>query len=111
MIRARSRTLRLRRFWERPWEGATCRPEALRDLRWTNHRTLYDCAWFGPKMLTALVSCADVENVDTIHLASHGECPHRIRVIIAGVDNRTRLYRRLRDLARGDSIGRATRAA
>src|SRR2546422_879064 len=99
------RTVRLRRFWNRPWEGATCGAEALCDLRWANHRTLGENSWWGPKMLTALVSCADVADVDTIHLASHGDCPHMIRVVIAGVDNRTRVYRELRARARGSRGG------
>jgi len=100
--------LRLRRFWNRPWQGARCRAAALSDVRWTNHRTLTDPAWFGPKMLTALVSCAAVENVETIHAAAHGPCPHTIRVIIAGVDNRTRAYRNLVTAARRDATGHRT---
>lgn len=102
-------TIRLRRFWNHYWEGATCPPEALHDLRWANHRTFGESSWFGPKMLTALVSCADVQEVNTIHIGSHGPCPHTIRVIIAGVDNPTKIYRHFRDLAQAADEAHAAR--
>jgi hypothetical protein len=88
--------IRLRRFWDRP-SGATCNPDDLHDLLWTNTRTFKEGPWFGPKMLTAMVSCDRVDGIDEIHLAEHGPCPHQIRVIIAAKDNPRAEYRRLRD--------------